>query len=520
MNDAVDNDAPILGIARKWWIVATFTPSLMLLGVDATILDIPQMVIIPELRDNDHYRFQWATGCAVLGSLLGMASLRWLRDNFGLKQVYIVAMAVTVVASIPCGMAETLPLFAFGRFFQSIGKGIVVTNVLATIWREFPKNKDLATGLYAVGIYFGKALGPPVGAFFTDYPSWRWMFYAHVPVGVITLILSWWVLLPDKPTDAKPGRFDFLGLGLLASWVIALMVALLRGQKWGWHTSREWCVVAVVFVVAFLAFVIRQIWATSPLMDLSLFRRRTFVLSVGCKSIFMIAFGAVLSVLCDYMVGVRGYPRTTTGLVLLPGGLVMGASLILSALIGMRWSRKWRLVTGVAGLAVAIWLLSGIDLYTDKHWIGACFVLWGFSAGTTLPPLIVLPMEGLTQSEVVSSASIKNMVRVLPSTIGSLLVGIILTRRSDAHFDAMRQDITYNRGVVEQTRLGLADHMAMRGSSGMRLDEQVGHVIGGYIQDNAKAFAFDTALKYLALLCVVGLIFALLIRPPTTDSPR
>jgi DHA2 family multidrug resistance protein len=259
--------------------------------------------------------------------------------------------------------------------------------------------------------------------------------------------------------------------------------------------------------------VLREIWTKAPLIDLSLFRERTFTLAVLCKSIFMITFGAVISLLANYMVTTRQYPRTTTGLVFLPGALAMGAALVLSGLIGMRWSRKVRLVLGMAGLAFATWQLTIIDLYTDKFLIGLYFTLWGASAGLMLPPVIVLPMEGLTQPQVVSSASIKNMVRELPSTIGSLLFAILLTRRSDAHFDQMRQKILPNRAVVEDVNRGLADHLTQHGSSGPRLHEQAGDVIGTYIHANARAFADETMLYYLALLCVIGVGLALLIRP-------
>jgi len=513
VSNPVDINAPILGIARKWWVAATFLPSLTLMGVDATILDIPQLLIIPALRDNDHYRFQWATGCAVVGSVLGMAMIRWLRDRYGLKRVYMAGLLITGIASIPCGMAESLPQFAVARFFQSLGKGIAVTSVLATMWREFPRHKDLAMAGYAIGIYFGKAVGPGVGAFFTDYPDWRWLFYITVPVSLITFILSWWILLPDKPEEIKPSGFDFLGLGLLATWLIALMVVLMRGQYLGWQSSRFWCIMAALFVASFLLWVLREMWADQPLIDLRLFHARTFTLAVLCKSIFMVVFGGVLSVLCAYMVVLRGYPRTTTGEVLLPGGLAMGAALVISGVVGIRWDARRRLILGCSLMAVACWQLAIVDLYTSKYVIGAWFAVWGTGAGLMLPPVIVLPMEGLTQPEVVSSASIKNMVREIPSTVGSLLAAILLVHRSDAHFDYLRQDITHNRAVVENVRLGLSDHLTMRGSSGMTRDEQVNHVISAYVKDNARAFAYETILIYMALASGSTVILACLIRP-------
>jgi EmrB/QacA subfamily drug resistance transporter len=506
-------EAPILGIARRWWIVATFTPSLLLLGLNATILDIPELVMVPEL-DSDRYRFQWATGGALLGTLIGITLLRWLRGRFGLKRVYIGGLAVAVVGNLICVTAPNVAWLTPGRFIEGIGKGVVVTNVLATLWREFPHNKDLATACYVVGIYFGKAIAPALGGYLCDDPtSWRWVFLLNLIVSVVTIILSWWVLLPDQLAKVEPEPFDWLALGLLVLWLVPLAVCLFRGQKWGWTTSRAWVVLAVLCVTALVGWIMRVSWAVHPLVDLRLFRQRTFALAVAGKAVYMIDFGAVISLLIHYMAVTRQYPRTTTGLVLLPGALTMGMFLALSAVIGMHWSARGRLLVGMFGMSVATWQFGTLDLYTAKETIAWQFALWGAAAGLAVPPLVVLPMVGLTPEQVVTSATIKNLNRELPGTIGSLLVGILLTRGADTHFDLLRQDITYNRAVVENVDERLADHLARRGSDGLRLHEQTGHVLTTYIHANAQAFSYAAVLNYLALACALGFLGALLIRP-------
>lgn len=514
MSTALDpNQVVYFGITRRWWVVLTIAPSLTLLGLNATILDLPELVMIPELQ-SDEYRFQWATGASLLGSLIGMSLLRWLRDNFGLKTSYLGGMLVAVVGASFCAHANTVVWLAPGRFIEGVGKGVVVTNVLALLWREFPHRKDVATSLYGAGIYFGKAVAPCIGGYLTDYPtSWHWIFFVNSYVSLATFCLSWWVLLPDKPADSKPERFDWLGLILLVVWTTPLAVCLFRGQLWGWTTSRDWLGFFLLFAAALPLWIVWELWAEHPLIDLRLFRARTFALAVGCKAMYMIAFGGVISLLIHYMAVTRQYPRTTTGLVLLPGAVAMGLSLLVSGLVGIHWSRKGRLLVGMVGLSISTWWLSAIDLYTAKEWIAAVYTLWGFSAGLAIPPLLALPMEGLSPPEVASSASIKNMNRELPGTIGTLLTTVLLTRRTDNHFDLMRQDIIPNRAVVENVNQRLAEHLVERGSSGARLHEQAGRVIGGYIHANANAFAYETVLKYVALACVVGVLLALFIRP-------
>ncbi|MBY0525230.1 MAG: DHA2 family efflux MFS transporter permease subunit [Gemmataceae bacterium] len=506
-------DPPIFGIARKWWVVVTFMPSLALMGLNSTIIDIPNLVMIPEL-DTDRYRYQWTIGASLFGAMIGMAMLRWLRDRFGLRTLYVTGMFVYAVGMAGCGSASDVPRLTPFRFLQGLGEGMVVSNVLATMWREFPVQKDLAMAFYGVSLYFGKVIAPSVGAWITDNPNWHWIFYGPAIVALVTFILSWWILLPDKPADVTPAPFDFPGLWLLVIWVLALIVCLFRGQKWGWTNSREWVVLWALFLFSFIAWVTREAITDHPLIDLRLFRRRTFVLTMLSKSLYVINMYGVISTLCDYMVTTRGYPRTTAGLVLLPGALAMGASLILSGIIVRGWDRKSRIVGGLAGMTIMTWQLSVIDLYTDKWLLCGLFVLWGAATGLVISPLLVLASEGLTQTEVVTSAALKNMVRIMPGTFGATLIGTLVTRRSDANFDYLRQDITHNRAVAENVAGALTTHLTSQGSDRLAAHEQASHVVGSYIHANATAFASQTALQYLALGTAASVLLALFLRPP------
>jgi EmrB/QacA subfamily drug resistance transporter len=421
---------------------------------------------------------------------------------------------IFTITSGLCGAAPDVLHLVPPRFVQGFGKGMVVATVLAIMWREFPEKKDLAMAFYGIGIYFGKAIAPSIGGYLTDHPSWRWIFYIDVPLGLATFLLSLWVLTPDKPTTPSTEPFDRLGFLLLTGWVAALAICLYRGQKWGWFTSNAVLIVMGSFLTLFLTWVIWELRVAAPLIDLRLFEKRTFALAEGIKSLFAINFYGVFSLLAGYMVTLRLYPRETSGLVLVPGALTFGLSLIVSGLIATRWDRKQKCLLGMAGMALATWQLSCVDLYTDKVWLAVLFAFWGLAAGFVVSPVIVMPLEGLTQSQIVSSATIKNMVRVLPGAIGSGLVAILMTRRHDAYFDTLRQNITYNRGVLDVVNARLADHLAARGSSGDAILEQTRKVIGGYVQDNAAAFAYQIAFQFLALAALVGTMLVVFI-PPT-----
>lgn len=519
MQETTSARAPaILGIGRNWWVIAAVLPILLLMGFASTIADIPMPVIIDEI-DSDKYRFQWVTGAALLSTLMGMSMIRWLRDRFGLKKIHVTGVFIFAVASMFCGMAEGWEFLAGARFVQGFGRGLCVATILALFYRELPDRKDLAMALYGVGIYFGKAIAPTIGAYLTDYPSWRWTFYINGPSGLLAGVAACWILRPDRPEDANPEPFDFPGMGLLMLWITTLMVCLYRGQKWGWLTSNTVVVLLMVFTASFVLFIVWELRTPGPLIDVRLFKNRTFALAECVKSLYAVNLYTVISILCAYMLTLRHYPRTTTGLVLLPGALAMGLALVIGALLAKQVDRKNRLLLGLVIMALGAWLLSAVDLYTDKRWLAALFAFWGIGAGLVVSPVICIPLEGLTQAQVVSSACIKNMVRSLPGAVGSVVILTLVTRQADVNFDSLRQNIRPNRPVLENVTARLKDHLNVQSGGNDLEARQTKEVIEKYLHDNAKAFAYQTALKYLALCCLVAVVLALFIQAPKGDKP-
>src|SRR5207302_7857181 len=176
---------------------------------------------------------------------------------------------------------------------------------------------------------------------------------------------------PDQPGQDKRRPFDFPGFLLLLFWVTCLMLALYRFQKWGWQTSSVFWLVSGLGVLALTAFLVREFTTPEPLLDLRLFAIPRFAVYVAIKAIFDTNFLVIVPLLTVYMAVTRDYMRSTTGLVFLPAVASMGLTLGLGARYGTRANRKFRLIVGLAMMAAGTWLLSGLDLFTDKRWLAA-----------------------------------------------------------------------------------------------------------------------------------------------------
>lgn len=505
------------GIPRRDLVVAAIVPTLLLAGMTSTFTDLARPFVVNELA-SDRYRYQWVLACTLLGSVTGMSLIPWMRNRIGLKNSYVIGLILFTLGSLACATAPNMELLGLARFVQGWGNGMVVTTVLAVFWREFPDHRDAAIAAYVLGLYFGRILAPSVSATLINLPSWRTIFYFNVPIAALAVVLTFHLLQEDHPREKSRASFDFEGLVLLLGWVLCLMLGLFRFQKWGWSNSNEFWMVTAAGLILFAWFIIHEFLSPHPLLDLRLFAIPRFTLSVAIKALADLCFFTVVSLLVRYMAVTRDYERITTGLVLLPAVLTMGTTLALTAWLGTRDDRKARLILGLTGMALGAWLLSSLDLYTDKFWTGAYTAAWAAAAGLVASPLICISQEDMSPEQVASSAGIKNLMLVLPAFVGNNLFGIFIERRGDAHFDAMRQSMVPNRPPLEDVRLGLVDYFTLQGLGPQDATAQATGLLAHFTHDYATVFAYQSAFQLLALAMVVAVVLAFCLKPLPSNA--
>lgn len=506
------------GIQRRELIFLAMMPTLLICGMNATFTDLARPFVMNELS-SDRYRYQWVPGCTLLGSVAGMAMIAWCRNHFGLKNSYLVGLVVFTIGSLACGLTPNVEMLGVARFVQGWGNGMVVTTVLALFWREFPDHRDGAVAAYVLGLYFGRIAAPSLAGYLINTVSWRSLFDFLVPISGVCAVLNFHLLRDDEPRGEALEPFDWEGMILLLGFVVCLEFGLFRFQKWGWQTSNEFWAVSALGG-ALLAWFLAHEWATEwPLLDLRLFRIRRFALAVAIKAMCDMTFFSVLSLLVTYMAVTRDYERLNTGLVLLPGVAAMSTALALTSWLGRRSDRKLRLVLGVLGLILGTWLLSSIDLYTDKSRIAACVMFWAASAGLVASPLICISQEQMTPPQVASSAGIKNLMLALPAFIGGNVAAIFIERRSDAHFDSMRQSMTPNRPPVDDVMRRVVDHFTLHGLDPAEAPGQAARLLGSYTKAYATVYAYQSVLQMIALVMFGALFLALLLKPLPPHAP-
>ncbi len=507
----------LAAVRREWRVMLAVLPGLALTMLHSTILDLPRADVVAAL-DSDHYRIQWITGAYVLGSAMGMGLTGFLGSRLGLRRAYLLAVILFTAAGSACaGVSEVVWMTPL-RLVQGLGNGLLISTGMVLLWRAFPIHKELAMAVYGMGVYLSALAGAPLGGLLTTWVSWRLLFLLNLPLGVLVGLLAGWVLPPDQPADHPRPRFDWIGLGLLASLVVTISVVLDLGQYWGWLTSPFFIPWFAGLVVSLAAFVAWGVLAAAPLVNLRALAVRHFTLGLGIKVAFSINLYVLFGLLSGYAIGLRGYQWWHGSLVLLPALAAMFIALLAGTFWGTDGNRKVRMFLGLALMALATGLLSVVDLYTAKGWQAVHLGVWGAGAGLVAGPALLTTFEGLSTEQTLRIAGVFNILRSLPVFLAGGILGTLLTRHTDAQFDVLRQTIRYNRPVVAETLGDSTSYFLRQGSSRALVGKQAHAALGRWVHANARAFALQEVLRRLALIPAAGLVLVLLVRLPAGEE--
>ena len=396
------------------------------------------------------------------------------------------------------------------RFIQGLAEGLVVTISLTILYEVFPKSEHgLAMGIYGLGASFAPALGPTLGGLLTEHFSWRWIFYVNLPVGAIGLLLAIFVLRRSKPAGETVKALDSVGFGIMVLWVCALIVFLAKGQEWGWGNSDAIVALVALFVVSFPAYVLWELRARPPLTQVRFFRMPTFALAITITFLFSMTMYGGFFLLPLYMERLRLYPTLTAGLVLLPGSIVMGVSVVIGGLLADRWDAKKTLFLGMVGLVLTTWHFSTLDLYTDKYAVALDFAIWAAMAGLIFPAATIIAFSVLKPHQINMGSSIQNATRLIAGSIGTSIAVTMLARRSDAFFDALSQKLTYASPAMRTFSGNLPAYFARTGVDPITAQQKASALMEMHIQANATAYGFQSAFLYLTIFSVVGALLVL-----------
>ena len=346
-----------------------------------------------------------------------------------------------MVSSFLSGAAPDLTTLIIARIFQGLGGGPIIPLSQAILWEIFPfHQRGLAMAVWGVGFILGPILGPTVGGYLADEWSWRWIFYINLPVGIVGFLMAS-AFLFDPPYLRKPGRIDWWGLGLMVTGFGCLQLVLDRGEREDWFDSPAIVAMTLIAVCALVGFLIRELMASEPILDLTVFTDRNF--ATGSTLIAIVGFGMFSGMLlvAVFTQKLLGYDAWTSGLVLAPGGLGNICSLFASGIV-TRVDQRWMLAFGCLLNAVSLYMMTSLTLGMDYWALALPRFIQGFAVGFIFVPLSTLTLATIQRHKLVNATAVYGMLRNLGGSIGIAVVTTLLAQRSQFHQATLVSHIT------------------------------------------------------------------------------
>src|ERR1700681_1126238 len=359
----------------------------------------------------------WVLTSYIVAAAIMTPPTGFLAARFGLKGLFLTAVVGFTVASMLCGMAQSLVQIVLFRILQgAFGAALVPLSQSVLLSINPPERQGSAMGIWGVGLMAGPVLGPLLGGWLTYNYSWRYVFYINVPIGILC-VLGMKVFLTETTRNAN-AKLAWFGFGTLSLAIGALQVLLDRGEQLDWFGSGEIWIEAIIAASAFYLFVAHTFTADEPFVRPALFRDRNFAAGMAFIFIVGVTYLASLALMTPYLQSLMNYPIVTAGLVLGPRGIgTMAAMMIVGRLVG-RVDTRLLLVIGLGLTAWSFYDMTGWTPDVSQMRIMGNGVVQGAGLGFLFVPLSAVTLATLTPQQRTEGAGLYNLSRNIGSGIG------------------------------------------------------------------------------------------------------
>ncbi len=523
-------DARIGRFEYKWVALAVVLTGSIMTILNSTIVNIAIPTLQHDLHAGSYTDITWV----VTGYLLAQGAVipltGWATDRWGTKRLYLITIVMFTVASMLCGVSQNLGELILFRVIQGVGGGMLMPIGMTIILQAVgPQNMGRVMGIFGVPMLIAPAVGPVLGGWFVQDFTWRLIFYVNVPIGIIGFLAASRFLRESHRTAKL--RLDVIGLLTGVPAILALMYAVDRSTSLGW-TSPLVVSLLVASAVLMASFIVRQLRAREPLLQLSLFSDSTFSWAMVLSFVVVTAMFGTMLLLPLYLQEVHGYNAIETGLLLLPQAAMAAVSMPLGGYLTDRIGPKWVVTTGLVLLTVGSVVLAQIH-YNSSNWlvVGA-LMLRGVAMGFAMMPTMSAAMARVPRRYTSRASSITNTFQRVSSSVGiAILVTVLAAQFSTAARQttcvpspavvAAAATTLHQPGITAQQYCGLlqqhlsaASAQASAGSAqpstGIAVLDAFNHAYAGGVFSDA----FDRTFVLIAILSAIGIIPAFFLRRP------
>lgn len=460
-------------------VVACSVSGTLMQALDSTIVN----VALPYMQGSlsaSRDQVVWVLTSYMVASAIMTPPVSWLAGRYGIRDIYIGALAGFTIASCLCGMAMNMGEIVLFRALQGTFGAALVPLSMSILVKMFPPEKlAQPMALWGMGLMLGPILGPTLGGFLTEYYSWRWCFYVNVPFGVITIAGVWFFFRIHE--DKKRMQFDWIGFALLSLALGTFQMLLDRGTDQDWFSSNEIITYAVLAGLGGYLFLFHMFTAKTPFLPRAMFRDRNLVLSALLIFVIMGVLMSGLSLMPTYLQSVSDRPVVNAGLLLGPRGFGVMAAMFVCGRIANRVDPRRIMSLGAVLLALTLWDMAHWPGFVGSGRFLFITIVQGVGMGLSFNPLMVIGFATISKSLHNDGTMFVSLVRNVSGAIGISLATVVLTNATQT----IREQATAVLTPINQA--------LMINSSSLMLNY---HLPSGVARLNAVLQAYVAPLAY------------------------
>ncbi len=470
----------------------------IIIGIFMVILDGTAVnVAIPSLVRDLHTNLstvQWTITGYTLAQAAVIPLAGWLSDRFGPKQVFLTSVGLFTLGSVLCATAQSDGMLVTFRVLQGLGGGFVLPIAMAYVYRLSPPSRVGAImGMMGIPILLAPALGPVVSGWLVQYHSWRWIFLLNLPIGILGVAIG--IRALPALNRQKVGALDVPGVILGPLAFAALSYGINQGAA-SW-TSSKTIVGLIVGSIALVGFVIVELRAHAPLLELRVFRSLEFSRAIIVQWVGQFALFGALFLLPLFLQQVRGFGAFDTGLILLPQAISAAIFMPIGGALFDRIGARPLVMVGLGIVAVAAFLLSSVTATTQGTDLILPLAMMGAGMGLMMMPLNTHIINSAPRELVSRVTSLTNALQQVVASLTVAGLATILTSRLTVHMAAARATLAAQHHGATGPTQGLPP----------AVQAQIHALLA-----HASSLAFDDTFRVMAVFALVGAVLGIMLR--------
>ena len=503
--------APAVG-GNPWLVAIAVTLATFMEVLDTSIAAVALPYIAGSLSaTNDEAT--WVLTSYLVANAIILPASSWLSLRFGRKRFLITCIVIFTVASFACGAATSLAWILIARAVQGAGGGALQPLSQSILLETFPpQRRGLAMAAFGLGVVVAPVLGPTLGGWLTDTYTWRWAFYINIPVGIFAVfMISRYVVDPPYVKDAHPGKFDGIGLGLLAIWLGALQIILDKGQEDDWFgaTWIRWAM--AILLTSFVSFLIREFRHKQPLVNLRVFRHRNFAIGCVLIGLFGASIYGLVTLLPLFYQELMGYTALEAGWAVSPRGVGAIIAMPMIGYLTAKIDNRYLIAFGFTLFGIASLWFGQLNLSIGQWTFLWAVLISGFGSGCIFVPLSTTTMAFLKNEEIGNASGLYNLLRNIGGSIGISVVNTIVARHEQVHRNELAASLSPGRIEVRGALGGIQQYLSAQGASPTTALQQAYGLINVTLDSQARLWSYVDDFRYMALVCFacVPIVFGL-----------